>query len=176
MRRVILVWTLVLGGTLLAACRGETLVPTLSGELDLLGADGLTIRGHLTFTNQEGIRTAHLTFDTAYHWNDSVNTHLRGVDLTVFTENGSERAHLVSATGMMDARWQRLTARGNVVLVIAGEGRRLESQELNFDPEQERMWSDSAFVMTEPGRAPFRGRSFTSDLEFNNFQATGEGS
>jgi len=173
--RTLLVWSALFGAVALVACQGETAVPTVQAELPFLDADAVTVGGNLTFTNAEGIRSAHVNFDTAYHWNDSVNTALRGVDLTVYNENGSSRAHLTSRAGTMDERWQRLTAHGNVVLVIFGENRRLESEEIHFDPEQGRIWSDSSFVMTRPGQAPLRGTSFTSDLEFNNFRIVGEG-
>jgi LPS export ABC transporter protein LptC len=173
--RHLFTWVFLAGSALLVACQGDTAVPTVQAELPFLDADGVVIQGHLTFTNAEGIRSAEVTFDTAYQWNDSVNTALRGVDLTVFNENGSTRAHLTSLAGTMDERWQRLTARGNVVLLISGENIRVESEEIHFDPEQGRIWSDSAFVRIQPGRAPVRGTSFTSDMEFNNFRITGEG-
>jgi hypothetical protein len=66
-----------------------------------------------------------------------------------------------------------MKAIGNVVLEVTGDGRKVESSELNFDPYGDRIWSDSAFVSTLPGQRPIRGCSFTSDLNFNSFRIIG---
>ncbi len=137
-------------------------------------ADGVTIRGEHVFLNAEGVRASRLVFDTMYQWRDSTDHHLRGVDLRVFQENGFERAHVTSARGRMDPRGERLVAEGDVVLVIPADDRRLETGELHYDPDNERIWSDSSFVMTFQGRV-IRGSSFISDIEFRNFQAIGPG-
>ncbi len=166
------IFTVVGGGIL--ACREESQVVTASEELMHLDADAIVMGGEHTFTNEEGLRSAYLAFDTAYQWRDSVNTALRGVDLTVFNRNGSERARITSVRGTLDPRGERMTAQGNVVLIVPEEDRRLESGELNYDPQVGQIWSDSSFVMTHEGQT-LSGASFTSDLEFRNFQARGTG-
>ena len=69
---------------------------------------------------------------------------------------------------------ERLTARGEVVLVVPFQERRLETEELHYDPELNQLWSDSAFVMNEEGRER-AGSSFRSDLEFRDFVVQGSG-
>jgi LPS export ABC transporter protein LptC len=169
------VWTTLISGGLLVACDDSAPVAAIIDDARVLEADGITIGGEHVFLNAEGIRESILLFDTMYQWRDSVDYHLAGVNLTVNNEDGSERVHVTSREGRMDTRGERFLARGAVVLVVPEEGRRLESEELHYDPNSERIWSDSAFVMTMPGRNPIRGSAFTSDLEFGSFRAVGPG-
>jgi len=173
--RAKVVWTVVLSLGMVVACEDGAPVATIVEDSRFLEADGITIGGEHIFLNAEGIRESVLVFDTMYHWRDSVDYHLVGVDLTVNNEDGTERVHVTSREGRMDSRGERFLARGEVVLIVPSEGRRLESEELHYDPNAERIWSDSAFVMTMTGRNPVRGRSFTSDLSFGNFQVVGTG-
>jgi LPS export ABC transporter protein LptC len=163
----------ILALLLAGACQDQPPVPTVADDLQLMGADQVTQGGRHIFT-QEGIRSSVLTFDTAFQWRDSVNLHLRNLDLTVFNEDGSERARVTSERGTLDSRAERMTARRNVVLVVPGQDRRVETEELHYDPEGGRLWSDSAFVMLHQGRT-HRGSAFTSDLEFQNFRIVGPG-
>ena len=156
----------------LAACEVEAPVAAASDVDSFLGADGVIMGGVTTISNPEGIRTAHLQFDTAFQWSDSTRQALRGVNLTVFNEDGSERATVTSLRGTFEPLAESLTAIGEVVLVVPFQERRLETEELHYDPEQNQLWSDSAFVMTEEGRRR-EGTSFSSDLEFRNFVVRG---
>ena len=156
----------------LAACEVEAPVATTTDVDSFLGADGVIMGGVTTISNPEGIRTARLHFDTAFQWSDSTHQALRGVHLTVFSEDGSERATITSLRGTFEPLAERLTAIGEVVLVVPLEDRRLETEELHYDPEQNQLRSDSAFVMIEEGQRR-EGSSFTSDLEFRNFVVRG---
>lgn len=162
----------VLGALGLVACQDETSLPVVSEMPDFLGADMVTMGGSHTITNAEGIRTVILDFDTMFQWNDSVNQALRGVDLTVFYEDGSERASVTSLRGVFNPELEELTAQGNVVLTLPDQDRSLETQELHYDPNADQLWSDSSFVMYE-GTRTIPGRSFRSDLDFRNFRICG---
>jgi LPS export ABC transporter protein LptC len=166
-----------IAAALLLGCQGEDGVRpgAVGAPLEFMGADAVLMGGEHTYTNAEGIRSAHLNFDTIFQWRDSLDWALRGVDLTVYGETGAIRAHVTAVRGAMDPRGERLMAQGDVVLTVPGEDRRLETPELHYDPNGERIWSDSSFVMTFQGR-PLRGRGFTSDLEFRNFTVLGPGS
>jgi LPS export ABC transporter protein LptC len=157
-----------------SACGENADVATVPAHYLEWDADGVVFGMIHRFT-QEGLLQAVVHGDTAIEWRDSTVVALRGVDLTVYTEEGVERAHVTSRRGTLDTRTERMSAFGDVVMIVPGEGRRLESEELHYDPRGDRIWSDSSFVMTMPGRAPIRGSSFTSDLEFRNFQARGPG-
>lgn len=173
--RTIGLWTLLGAGLVLSSCEEGAPVATLTTDLGAyLDADGVTIGGEHVFLNAEGVRASRIEFDTMYQWSDSTDHALRGIDLRVLNDNGSERAHVTALRGWMDPRGERLVAQGDVVLVIAAEDRRLETGELHYDPDNDRIWSDSSFVMTFQGRV-IRGSAFMSDTEFRSFQATGPG-
>jgi len=172
LRRMVLT-NLVVGALVLYGCQDPAPTTTATDNLRFLEADAVVIDGQHFFT-QEGVRAATLLFDTAYQWRDSVDMHLARLTLTVYNEDGSERARVNSDRGTLDRRGDRMTARENVVLVVPAQLRRLETEELHYDPEGNRIWSDSAFTMTHEGRA-LRGSAFTSDLEFRNFRVLGPG-
>lgn len=156
-----------------AACQDDAPVTTVTDGGVYLDADLVTLNGRHYFT-QDGIRSATLVFDTAFQWNDSVNVHLRNPVLSVFHEDGSERATVTSRKGILDRRAEQMVARESVVLVVPEQDRHVETEELHYDPEGNRIFSDSAFVMIHEGRT-LRGSSFTSDLEFRNFRIIGPG-
>jgi LPS export ABC transporter protein LptC len=172
LRRIVLA-NLAIGALAVYGCQEPAPMTTATDSLRFLEADAVVIDGQHFFT-QEGVRAATLLFDTAYQWRDSVDMHLARLTLTVYNEDGSERARVTSDRGTLDRRGDRMTARENVVLVVPAQVRRLETEELHYDPEGNRIWSDSAFAMTHDGRS-LRGSAFTSDLEFRNFRVLGPG-
>jgi hypothetical protein len=61
-----------------------------------------------------------------------------------------------------------MVARGDVVLRVLTDGSRLESAEIHYDPENDRIWSDSATVRTLADGTVTSGTAFESDIEFTN--------
>jgi LPS export ABC transporter protein LptC len=169
----------ILGLVLLGAVACESSPPliTVPQEFVAFDADGIVFGMTHRFT-QEGKLEALVRADTAIQWQDSSTVHLRGVDLRVFNEDGSERARVTSARGILDLRTERMAAYGApgspAILIMTESSRRLESQEIHYDPRGDRMWSDSAFVYVQ-GTRRTSGRGFESDIEFRNFQIRGRG-
>ncbi|MEO7368849.1 MAG: hypothetical protein ABIZ36_12895, partial [Gemmatimonadaceae bacterium] len=83
-----------------------------------------------------------------------------------YTTTGARDAYLTSKRGTYRSRTGSMVARGNVV-VITEEGRRLTTPELKFDQAMNEISSDSAFVLTEPGRR-LVGVGFRSDPNIQN--------
>ncbi len=94
---------------------------------------------------------------------------LRGnVTLTAYHEGlGTEKALVTSDRGRLDTETDELWAEGNTVLIIQADGRRIESYELRYIPNDDRIRSDSATVMYD-GDIIIEGTSFTSDLNFEH--------
>ena len=134
----------------LAACGGSTEAPTGS-DFRELPADMVTV-GMRYYSTEGDRRTAELKADTAYEFQDSSGAYrLRGVDLVVFDEaTGARNATLTSLRGTFDKRTEAMVAMGDVVLVTV-DGKRIETQELHYVPNQGMMWSDSLTVMVENG-------------------------
>ncbi len=152
---------------LLAACDGPTSTPIASNELQGIQAD-LIDYGMMSYITHAGIREGRVQADTAYFYNDSSSLQLRGMHVVFYNDDGRERAAVVAEGGEMDQKTQSMIARGHVVLTIQGDGRKIESPELNYDPERDRIWSDSVTVLTYPDGRVTRGTAFDSDLEFKN--------
>lgn len=153
------------------ACSEEPETPVAASELQELEADQ-AVFGMRMYITVEGIREALLYADTAYTYRDSVEIDVRALRLTLYGETGNERAFVTANRGTVDPNTQRMHARGNVVLTIPEQNRRIESQQLNYDPNRDRIWSDTATVMMHEGRRS-TGDAFESDLDFTSVKIFG---
>ncbi|MBX6364316.1 MAG: LPS export ABC transporter periplasmic protein LptC [Gemmatimonadetes bacterium] len=154
----------------LVACDRGSTAPVGNGRFQDLPADHvmLDVRQYLT---DDGIRRGVLNADTAYVFVDSGKVKLRKVTLQIFGTTGMEVANLVSRTGELNQRNNVMVARGNVVLVTREGGRRIETEELHYDPNQHRIWSTVATTMQENG-SRITGDGFTADDQMQNIQVT----
>jgi len=88
--------------------------------------------------------------------------------ITFYDEDGREIATVSGLRG----RWRQdddaMVARGDVVLLVHADSSRIESQEIHYDPNAERVWSDSATVQTLKDGTVTSGSSFESDIDFEN--------
>jgi LPS export ABC transporter protein LptC len=151
---------------LVSGCGGQGTDPVTEEPDFVLHADQVMfkIRHHMT---NGGVRRALLQADTAYLHEASATVDLRRVHLTLYDEHGQERAVLTSLEGRMNTRTEAMTATGEAVLVTDGGSRRIESDELHFDPEQDRIWSERPTTMYENGNV-VHGVGFTSDGQMRN--------
>lgn len=150
----------------LAACGGESETPVVADDLARMEADNVIYGMEQALTN-EGIREGVVQADTAYFYRDSSAVHLRGVNMFFYDEDGYEQARIEARRGRSEAETENMVARGDVVLRIPAQDRRIESQELHYSAAQDRIWSDSFTVMVE-GDEISCGTAFESDLEFRN--------
>lgn len=137
----------------------QTVLPD-SAEQMLIGVD--------FFLTDGGIRRAEVIADTAYMYDQNTRSELRVVRTKFYNPDGRESATLTSRQGSYNMRLNTMEGRGNVV-VVTPEGRRLETQQLRYDPGHDEVSSDSAFTLTEPDRVT-TGIGFTSDPEMNNIK------
>ncbi len=152
-------------GTL--AC-GEPATTAVADEsLQDLTAD-LVLYDMSTYVTSKGVRQAQIQADSAYSYQDSAVVHLMGVDMTIYGERGETRATVTARKGRIDQKSQMLTAQGDVVLRIPDQDRIIQGPELNYDPNGDRIWSDSTTTMREGSRTT-TGTCFRSDLQFKNF-------
>ncbi len=156
------VWAFVIA----VACGGEgTAPPQVTGSPLLDSADQMMF-GISTLLTDRGVRNAELQADTAFFFDENTRIELRGVRLTFHTRTGERNSVLTSREGTYNTRQSRMEARGNVV-VVSEDGRRLTSEQLRYDQVRNEISSDSAFVLTEPGRR-LEGIGFTSDPNMDN--------
>ena len=165
-------FTLMLGATL-AACGNESTTPAPVTDVSELPADNI-IEGLRHVMTKDGVRTGILNGDTAYMYEVGRRLDLRGVELEFFNESGARSGTLTSESGEYEISTGAFVARGDVVLVTdTPEGRRrLETEELHYDVQGDRLWSDVDFVLNQDGRVT-RGTSFTSDARFQTWTVQG---
>lgn len=116
----------------------------------------------------KGLQRAQLQSDTAYFFEDNTRIELEKVHTTFFTATGAKNGVLTSERGRFNSRTNNMVARKNVV-VVSEDGRRLTTQELNYNQQTNEISSDSAFVMTEPNRR-VEGVGFRSDPDMKNIR------
>jgi LPS export ABC transporter protein LptC len=149
------------------ACGSEgTAPPQTTGSLPVDSDFDQMMFGISTLLTDRGVRNAELQSDTAFFYDENTRIELRGVRLTFYTRTGERNSVLTAREGTYNTRQSRMEARGNVV-VVSEDGKRLTSEQLKYDQVRNEISSDSAFVLTEPGRR-LEGIGFTSDPNMNN--------
>lgn len=125
-----------------------------------------------TDIKEMGALQARLHADTAYIWEDSAKTLMFPVDLKLYDRNGAQTAHLTADEGELDSHTNMMVARGNVVLVTVDGNRRILTEELHYDPQHERIWSDVHTVMYE-GESQLEGSGFQANSGMTDVEVYG---
>ena len=132
------------------------------------GIDAPVVFGMVSYLTAYGVREGRVEADTAYTFADSTKVDLRVMRVTFYDESGLERATVAGRTGEWDQANDQMIARGDVVLFVHTDSSTLESQEIHYDPEADRIWSDSATVRTMADGSVTTGSAFESDIDFTN--------
>jgi LPS export ABC transporter protein LptC len=151
--------------TAMAACGGNMAEPNGEGYRDL-AADQIMI-GVRYAPTEEGTRKALGVFDTVYAYNDSSVYDLRGVTLDIYSTEGRPAAKVTSESGRMNVATDAMTATGHVVL-ITPDNVRIETEELHYDPNTHRIWSDVETRRFSSDGKEAIADSFSSDDQFTN--------
>ena len=153
---------------ILAACEEPPPVQVAETDLLRLEAEGI-IYGMRSFLKTEGVRTGEVRADSAYSYPDSSRTYLFAMEMTLYHENGQDRATIRSDSAQLNTRTEELSAWGNVVAHVLDQGITIQGPELNYDPAGARIWSDKETTLTREDGSVTRGTAFESDLNFQNF-------
>ena len=150
-----------------ASCTQSRPESVIDPSLEEMEADYI-IFGLTDYLTRKGIREAIVQADTAFFFQDSTAILLSGnVKLTAYNQElGTEKAVVTSDRGRLDTSNNSLIAQGNAVLLIQADGRRIESAELRYIPDQDAISSDSATVMYD-GENIVEGTGFDADLNFD---------
>ncbi|HSR42883.1 MAG TPA: LPS export ABC transporter periplasmic protein LptC [Longimicrobiales bacterium] len=152
---------------LVGACSESGDSPVVAEELARMQADNV-VYGMSQILTHEGVREGLVRADTAYFYRDSSAVHLRGVDLTVYSEEtGDVRAEVTARQGRLETETRAMIGRGDVVLRIPSDDRTIRTEVLHYEPGADRIRSDT-FTVMEEGERVTCGRAFHSDLEFRN--------
>lgn len=151
----------------LAACGDSKTKPSVAGERNPLldSADQVMFGVRFNLTDA-GIFRAHLVADTGIFLNSNTRVELINVHTTFYNTSGAQDAVLTSKFGTYRTQSGQMTARG-AVNIVSEDGKTLNSEHVAFDQRRNEIWSDSAFVVTEPGRR-LEGIGFVSDPNLKN--------
>ncbi|MGQ0561873.1 MAG: LPS export ABC transporter periplasmic protein LptC [Gemmatimonadota bacterium] len=155
----------VLAG-LLTGCGSPAADPTASAAFRQLPSDQV-ILGFEQYVSERGLNKAILTGDTAFVFEDSSVAHVKDVNLVLYDEAGQVSARLTSDAGRLNTFTQAMTATGDVVLITETDGRRIETEELHYDPNTHRIWSDVRTTQRHQGGV-LTGTGFEADDKFYN--------
>ena len=161
------VWATVILGAMPVACGGAA-DPVAEG-FEQLRADNVMISAQTRYTSN-GILSAEAQFDTVYVFDDSASRHVKGVRVGLFDESGRRTGTLTSDSGRMNDNSREMVALGNVVLIVIEDGRRIETEELHYDPQERSIWSDVHTVQTLNGDVTEGLGGFRADDQFRNVQ------
>ena len=146
----------------LSACTDPGVRPTaVSRSAD--SADQVLFKMATRITDA-GVLRSFVDADTAYVYQRSQTMDLRHFTVRLFDEQGNHRSTLTADKGIYLTVTRRLDAHGHVV-VVSTDGRRLETEHLIYDPQQNQISSDTAFVADGP-RGHVTGNGFVSDVDF----------
>jgi LPS export ABC transporter protein LptC len=87
-----------------------------------------------------------------------------------FYEDGVYSSTLTAREGSVDLLRRGMQARGNVVLVSRKDGAVLKTEELNWDADASRIYSD-AYCTLERGHSIIRGQGFTATPGLDSFSS-----
>ena len=87
-----------------------------------------------------------------------------------FYEDGVYSSTLTAREGSVDLLRRGMQARGDVVLVSRKDGAVLKTEELNWDADASRIYSD-AYCTLERGRSIIRGQGFTATPGLDSFSS-----
>lgn len=155
---------------LMAAC-GQANQGPVAGEDPVAARADQVIYALKQYVTADGVRQALLQADTAYVFGDSARVELRNVHLTLYQSTGQEAAVLTADAGTLEQRTQAMSANKNVVIVTHEDGRRIETDELHYDPSNDKIWSNAPTTVNRGGKIT-RGDGFTADGRLQNVKVT----
>ncbi|MEQ1855301.1 MAG: LPS export ABC transporter periplasmic protein LptC [Longimicrobiales bacterium] len=156
----------LLAGLVLTACAEEQAPVSATAFMESI--DAPVVFGMVSYITANGVREGRVQADTAFTFADSTKVDLRVMAVTFYDEAGRERATVRGRTGEWNQETDQMVARGDVELFVFTDSSTLRSQEIFYDPEIDRIWSDSATVRTLKNGTETRGSAFESDIEFTN--------
>ncbi len=156
--RIILLWAGLI------ACEDTGARPTTT--IQAPDSADQVLEGFSHFVTNDGVRRSRVEADTAFFYENTQVTELKGVKVVFFDLKGEESSTLTSQRGTY--RWVdgSMEANGNVV-VLSPDGRRLQTATLRYDNASNTISTDKHFTF-ERGEEHLEGNSFRSDPDFRN--------
>ena len=145
--------------------------PIVAKKLVLPDSAQQMVYGFNMVLTDNGVSKGRLLADTAYTYQESTGMRyeLRRLNLKFFTPTGVDDGTMTGKEGTYNERLNRIEGRGNVI-VIRKDGNRLDSPQLVYDNARNQIFSDSSFILIQPGKQTLTGIGFESDPKLNNLK------
>lgn len=157
------------GMAVLSGCERQLNTPVANEDLQSMEADFVAY-GMTMYVTANGVREGRVEADTAYIFEESSSADLHQMTIVFYDEIGNANATVTGVEGEWNRETDRMVARGDVVLIIHSDSTRIESQELHYDPQLDRIWSDSATTRVLADGTVTSGTAFESDMSFENIR------
>lgn len=118
----------------------------------------------------EGVKKAVLVAEQLYFYNDTSTVVGDTIQVSFFGDGGEFVSMLTARSGVINQRSQEMIAYGEVN--VRSEDSRIETEELHYDPEENRIWSDKPTRIDQQGNV-IRGRGVESDPGLEEIRITG---
>jgi LPS export ABC transporter protein LptC len=159
----------LLAALMAAGCGEDGATPVADQDLMAL-ADAGVLYGMRSYLHTEGTRSGVIVADSAFEVPDSSRTRLFGMQMTLYYEDGRDRARVTADSAVLNQRTEELIAWGDVVAQVLEQGSEIASPELHYNPSMQQIWSDSVTVITQGDGSVTSGTAFRSDLQFQNWE------
>lgn len=144
------------------ACAPDEAPPTAGPEVLRDGVD-MVIIDMEHYLTRLGVRRGRLLADTAEYVSEN-EIHLRPVELVFYDDEGREVSLLTADFGVFNEVSEDMEATGNVVVVDRRDDGRLETEQIRYTKEEDRLYGDRRFMYeSNGGRTVMRGNAFESD-------------
>jgi LPS export ABC transporter protein LptC len=157
-----------------AACQKGPAGPA-GQDLPKLAADRVMYGVEFFSGNADGVKRARMSADTAYVFTkaDSPSLSLRVLHIDMFEDDGSKSATITAKSGSINQLTKAMVARGKVVIVTRREGKTIATEELHYDPNSHRVWSDVFTRITNRDGTQQTMQGFSTDDKFSSLNARG---
>lgn len=151
-------------GSGVAACEEAGVKPTTTVQAG--DSADQVLEGFSHYVTKDGVRRTRVEADTAFFYENTQVTQLKKIRVVFFDARGEESSTLTAKTGTY--RWQDGSMEANgAVLVVAPDGRRLNTATLKYDNGSNSISTNVHFTFDRGGEH-LEGNSFRSDPDFRN--------
>ena len=141
-------------------------------ELEDVAADEILYVTSRNLT-RDGVREGMLEADSIHLWHDSTHARVYGLTLFLYDRQGREKGRVTADAGRLSSVSAELWAYGNALLNVPAdelnEEREIAADELFFDLDRERIWTNVPVRMMRGG-CRVTGDGFETDLAFNDLR------
>lgn len=139
------------------------------GRKDLPTPDQVVEDGEHVMTSQ-GVKKAVLRAEQLYFYDQTSTVIGDTIQVDFYNPQGEFLSMLTAKTGTINQATQAMTATGNVF--VRGTDSTIETEELHYDPEKDRIWSDVPTTINQRGNV-IRGKGVESDPALKEIQIRG---